>query len=98
MGKPWATHAAEDGFDLMVYDIANEPVADLVKLGAKAAESPREVAVHADVLSVIVAGPEAVDAVLARPDGVLAGAHSRLSLVQQTTLHPPKMQDTAPTA
>jgi 3-hydroxyisobutyrate dehydrogenase-like beta-hydroxyacid dehydrogenase len=95
MGKPWATHAAEDGFDLMVYDLQPEPVAELVKLGAKPAKSPREVAAHADMVSIIVSGAEAVHAVLEGPDGVLAGAHPGLIVVMQTSLHPTQMQQTA---
>ena len=40
-GKPIAAHLAPAGFETTVYDIAKEPVAELVAGGAKAAETPR---------------------------------------------------------
>jgi len=95
MGKPWATNIAQDGFDLIVYDLQPEAVAALVGLGAKAASSPREVAAFADMVGITVSGPEAVDAVLHGPDGVLAGAHPGLVVVMQTSLHPVTMQTVA---
>jgi 3-hydroxyisobutyrate dehydrogenase-like beta-hydroxyacid dehydrogenase len=92
MGRPFATHIAQAGFDLVVYDLQSESVAELVKLGAKAAKSPRDVAAHAEMVHVAVSGTEAVDAVMQGPDGVLAGGHAGLTLVVHTSLHPAHMQ------
>ena len=44
MGSRFATNIVKAGFDLMVYDVRPEPVAELMKLGAKGADSAREVA------------------------------------------------------
>ncbi|HZT06114.1 MAG TPA: NAD(P)-dependent oxidoreductase [Chloroflexota bacterium] len=95
MGKPWATNVAQDGFDLMVYDVRPEPVAELVKLGAKAGHSPREVAAYADIVGITVSGLEAVNAVLDGPDGLLSGAHAGLVVAIQTSLHPSDMEAAA---
>lgn len=95
MGRPWATNIVQDGFDLTVYDLQPEPVAELVKLGAKAAHSAREVAEYADMVGITVSGADAVDAVLDGPDGVLAGAHPGLTVMVQTSLHPLHMQTVA---
>jgi 2-hydroxy-3-oxopropionate reductase len=95
MGRPWATNIVQDGFDLIVYDIKPEPVADLVKLGARAAASPREVADHADIVGITVSGAPAVDAVMRGADGLLAGAHADLIVLMQTSLHPVDMQRVA---
>jgi len=95
MGRPWATNIVQDGFDLIVYDIKPEPVAELVKLGAKAAASPREVAEYADMVGVTVSGAPAVDAVMQGVDGLLAGAHPGLIVLIQTSLHPSHMQRVA---
>src|SRR5437016_5062326 len=95
MGRPWATHIVEDGFDLIVYDLQPEPVAELVKLGARAASSAREVAEYAEMVGITVSGAAAVDAALDGPDGLLAGAHPGLTVVVQTSLHPAHMQTVA---
>ena len=49
-GKPIAAHLAPAGFQTTVYDIAPEPVEELVSGGAKAAASPRELGAEADVV------------------------------------------------
>jgi 3-hydroxyisobutyrate dehydrogenase-like beta-hydroxyacid dehydrogenase len=40
-GKPIAAHLAPAGFETTVYDIAEEPVRELVSGGARAAKTPR---------------------------------------------------------
>jgi 3-hydroxyisobutyrate dehydrogenase len=95
MGRPWATNIVQDGFDLIVYDLRPEPVAELVELGARAAGSPREVAAHADVVGITVSGAAAVDSVMQGPDGLLAGAHPGLVVLIQTSLHPDDMHNVA---
>jgi len=92
MGRPFSSNIANGGFDLTVYDVKPDPVADLVKLGAKAASSPREVAENVDLVEVAVSGGQAVDAVMEGPDGVLAGAHSGLTAVVHTSIYPQQMQ------
>jgi 3-hydroxyisobutyrate dehydrogenase-like beta-hydroxyacid dehydrogenase len=76
----------------MVYDLEPEARAELVKLGAKAAESPRAVAEYVDMVDIAVSGGDAVDAVLQGPEGVMAGAHPGLTLIIHTSLHPAHMQ------
>lgn len=95
MGRPWATNIVQDGFDLIVHDLRPELVEELVKLGARAAGSPREVAEYADMVGITVSGAPAVDAVMQGPDGLLAGAHPGLIAVIQTSLHPIHMQSVA---
>jgi 3-hydroxyisobutyrate dehydrogenase len=73
-GKPIAAHYAPAGFATIVYDIAEEPVAELVSGGAKAAATAREVGENADVIGICVPEDDHVRAVLRGDDGVLAGA------------------------
>ena len=47
IGKPLASHLVPTGFETTLYDIAEEPVRELEKAGAKAARSPRELAENA---------------------------------------------------
>lgn len=52
MGKPMAMNIARAGFDLMVYDVREEPVRELGRLGAKVARSAKEVAEYAELVEV----------------------------------------------
>lgn len=91
MGKPMAVNLVRAGFDVTVYDLAPEPVRELVQLGARAAETPREIGLRCDVVQVVVwddAGVESVvlgetgnEGVLAtaRP-GTIVAVHSTVSL------------------
>lgn len=71
MGKPMATNVVRAGFDVTVHDLAPEPVAELVRQGARAAASPREMA-SCDVVQVVVWDDAGVESVVL--DGVLATA------------------------
>jgi 3-hydroxyisobutyrate dehydrogenase-like beta-hydroxyacid dehydrogenase len=95
MGQPFATNIVTAGFDLIVYDVRPEPVAELVRLGAKAASSAREVAQHADIVAIAVQKEHEVEAVMHGPDGLLAGAHPGLTAVIHTSIHPIQMQKLA---
>jgi len=86
-GKPIAAHLAPAGFETTVYDLAPEPVAELVAGGAVAAASPREVGERADVVGVCVPEDEHVRAVVLGEDGLLAGlGQGGVILVHSTIL------------
>jgi len=72
-GKPIAAHLAPAGFETTVYDIAPEPVQELVAGGAKAAATPRELGAAADVVGICVPEDDHVRAVVFGDDGLLAG-------------------------
>jgi 3-hydroxyisobutyrate dehydrogenase-like beta-hydroxyacid dehydrogenase len=87
-GKPIAAHFAPRGFDITVYDIAPDPVAELVREGAKAAETPREVGANADVVGVCVPEDKHVLAVSLGDDGLLAGMQPGAVLLIHSTVLP----------
>ena len=95
MGHPFATNIVKAGFDLIVTDVRPEPVADLVALGARAADSAREVAEYAEIVDIAVPHQSEVDALLHGADGLLAGAHPGLIAVIHSSLHPRGMQQVA---
>ncbi|MBW2274799.1 MAG: NAD(P)-dependent oxidoreductase [Deltaproteobacteria bacterium] len=88
IGKPLASHLAPSGFDTTVYDIAEEPVRELVAGGAKAACSPRELAENADVIGICVPEDRHVLAVMNGEDGVLAGARAGSVVAIHSTILP----------
>jgi 3-hydroxyisobutyrate dehydrogenase len=79
IGKPMALRlAADSDIDLRVFDLATQPVDELVAAGATAAESVAELGNWADVLCVMVRDDDQVRGVL---DEVLANLKSRSSFV-----------------
>lgn len=91
IGKPMALRlAAADEVELRVFDVAPEPVAELVTAGAVAAASVSELGNWADVLCVMVRDDDQVRAVLAE---ILADLKPRdsflpVSLVVHSTVAP----------
>ena len=84
IGKPMAMRRASGDHDLVVHDVAPEPVAGLVAAGARAAGSVAELAGQVDVLCVMVRDDEQVREVLgealgtARP-GLVVVVHSTIA-------------------
>lgn len=70
IGKPMALRLAVNG-DLVVFDVAPEPVAELVAAGASAAGSVAELAGQVDVLCVMVRDDDQVRDVLGEALGAL---------------------------
>ena len=88
-GKPMAINLTKAaGFDLMVHDLRKEPVDELVALGAKGAGSTREVAVHGDIIEVIVVDDAQVEAVVFGDDGIIAGARPDSVIAIHSTIRP----------
>jgi 2-hydroxy-3-oxopropionate reductase len=92
MGRPFATNVVKAGFDLIVYDLRPEPMAELTQLGAKAAGCAREVAEYAEIVDIVVRDGPGVDALMHGADGLLAGAHPGLIAIIHTSLHPDQME------
>jgi 3-hydroxyisobutyrate dehydrogenase-like beta-hydroxyacid dehydrogenase len=85
-GKPMAANLARDGFDLMVYDLRAEPMAELAALGAKSGTSCREIGAYADVIEIVVVNDEQVRSVVFGDGGVLAGARHASTIAIHSTI------------
>jgi 3-hydroxyisobutyrate dehydrogenase len=95
IGKPMALTLARSDLDLLVYDVAPEPVAELEAAGAKAVGSVAELAAAVDVLCVMVRDDDQVREVLGE---VLGVAGDRLTVVIHSTVAPgtpAQLEDTA---
>lgn len=88
MGRPIATNVLQAGFDLMVYDVRQEPLDEMSRLGARIAESPMEVAQHAELIEISVVDDDQVRSVVEGPEGILAGAKPGLVIAVHSTIHP----------
>jgi 3-hydroxyisobutyrate dehydrogenase-like beta-hydroxyacid dehydrogenase len=72
MGRPMALNLMRAGHAVSVYNRTPERLAPLAEAGARIASSPREAADGQDAVILMLTGPEAIEAVLYNPDGVLA--------------------------
>ena len=99
MGKAMATNVAKAGFDLMVYDLRQEPLKELAALGAKIAQSPKEIGQHGSVVEIAVVDDAQVEeVVLKEGSGVLAGAQPGSVIAIHSTIHPDTAKKLAPVA
>jgi 3-hydroxyisobutyrate dehydrogenase-like beta-hydroxyacid dehydrogenase len=98
IGRPMASHLAPAGFETTVFDIDAAAVAELVRGGARAAGSPREVAARADVIGICVPNDEQVRSVVQGPDGLLAGAAPGALVAIHSTILPRTVRELAAAA
>jgi len=88
MGKPMAINIAKAGFDLMIYDIREEPLRELGTLGVKIARSAKEVGEYADIIEIAVLDDAQVEAVVFGDAGVLMGARAGAIVAIHSTVLP----------
>ena len=86
MGKPMAGHILKAGYPLTVHNRSRAAVGELAAHGARAANSPREVAVNSDVVITMLPDSPDVESVINGPDGILAGARPGLIHVDMSTI------------
>jgi len=73
MGKPMAKNLLKAGFELTVYNRSKPPMEELIKLGAKGANSPKELAEVSEVVITMVRESSDVEQVMLGKDGVIEG-------------------------
>ena len=88
MGTSMCGHLMAAGYEATVFNRSLAKLAPLVDRGAKAAQSPREVAENSDVIFTIVGFPGDVRDVILGPGGVLEGAKPGSVVVDMTTSEP----------
>ena len=89
MGHGMALNLMAKGFPLTIMGNRNRaPVEDLVGRGAKEVKSPREVAENSDILFICVTDSPTVEKIIRDSDGVKAGAHPGLIVVDCSTANP----------
>jgi len=86
MGSAMAANLARSGFEVVVWNRTPEKATPLMSLGARRAESPREVVAACDITFAMLADPAAVQAVCAGPDGVFAGAGPGHDFINMSTV------------
>lgn len=95
MGAPMAKNILKKGFDLTVYNRTKSKTIELQKLGAKVANSPKDLASNVEVIITMVTGPKDVEEVLFGNDGVTKGAEKGLVVIDMSTIGPAAAKDIA---
>jgi 3-hydroxyisobutyrate dehydrogenase-like beta-hydroxyacid dehydrogenase len=89
MGHGMAKNLVEKGFPLTIMGNRNRtPVESLVKLGAKEVRSAKDVAANSDILFLCVTDSSVVERLVNAADGIKAGAHKGLVVVDCSTANP----------
>lgn len=97
MGSRIARRLLAGGHELLVWNRSPERMGPLLKAGATAAVTPRDAARQSDALITMVADPTALEAVSEGPDGLAAGAHPGLTVIEMSTVGPAAVQRLAST-
>lgn len=88
MGRPMARNLLKAGHTLVVHSRSRGPVDEVVKVGATAAASPREVAAQCDVLITMLPNSPDVEQVALGPGGIIEGARRGLIFADMSTISP----------
>jgi L-threonate 2-dehydrogenase len=86
MGSAYAGHFIEGGCTTLGYDVAADALARLQARGGEAAASPAELARRSDLVMTALPSVAAFEAALFGPEGIAAGAHPGLVVVEASTL------------
>jgi 3-hydroxyisobutyrate dehydrogenase-like beta-hydroxyacid dehydrogenase len=88
MGQPMAKNVVKKGYPMSVYNRTAEKAMALKEEGALVALTPKEAAKGADAVILMLTGPEAVDAVMEGPEGLLEGLEPGKTLINMSTVPP----------
>ncbi|NEO13240.1 MULTISPECIES: NAD(P)-dependent oxidoreductase [unclassified Moorena] len=92
MGNPMARNLLEAGFPVVVHDLRPASAENLIKKGAKWAESPEVVAHQTDAVITMLPNPAAVESVLLGEKGLLKSLSPNSTWIDCTTNSPTSFQ------
>ena len=95
MGAFMAGNLLEAGHELVVHNRTRTKAERLAQHGARAADSPREVAEGSDVIITMLPGPPQVEEVVAGDGGLLEGAREGSLIIDMSTSSPILAQELA---
>jgi 3-hydroxyisobutyrate dehydrogenase len=95
MGKGMARNLLKKGFDLTVWNRTASKMDDIVQEGAKAANSPADLAAQCEVVILCVSDTPDVEAVLLGENGVIHGVQEGTLVVDCSTISPIKTKEFA---
>jgi 2-hydroxy-3-oxopropionate reductase len=88
MGRPMAKNLLKAGYPVVVHSRSRPPVDDLVSAGAKAADSPAEIARQATRIITMVPDSPDVELVLEGPNGVFGAMQPGTIIIDMSSITP----------
>jgi 3-hydroxyisobutyrate dehydrogenase len=88
MGKPMSKRILQAGHELTVFNRSRAPVEELAALGARAAQSPREVAEKSEFVVLMLPDSPDVEKVVLGGNGVCEGAGEGSIVIDMSTVSP----------
>lgn len=88
MGRGMAHNLLKAGFELCIWNRTESRMTDLVTAGAKACNSPADVAAHADIIFICVSDTPDVEAVILGENGVLEQVKAGSLVIDHSTINP----------
>lgn len=88
MGKPMAINLHKAGYPLVVFDVMEEPVQELVELGAERGTSPAAVTAASDIVLTMLPNSPDVRAVVCGDDGILSQVKQGQIVVDMSSIAP----------
>jgi 3-hydroxyisobutyrate dehydrogenase/2-hydroxy-3-oxopropionate reductase len=88
MGRRLAIRLLDAGYRTIVWNRTPSKAKALIAAGALPAETPRDAAATADIVITTVADPPALEAISQGADGIAAGAHDALMVIEMSTVGP----------
>jgi len=88
MGQPMAANILKAGYDLMVYNRTKDKTRSIAGAGGLVASSPAELTAWADIIILMLTGPEAIDAVIYAEQGILSAQPAGKVIINMSTVSP----------
>ncbi len=88
MGRPMAKNILRGGYQVTVYNRTPEKAEILKAEGAGVSPSPKALAEASDVIIIMVTGPEAIDEILHRAEGLLEADLTGKTIINMSTVGP----------
>ena len=88
LGEAVGLHLLDSKYEVIVYNRTKDKVENLVKHGAIAVETPKDVAEKSDIVITVVKDASAVSDVAFGNDGIIHGRHDGLTVADMSTINP----------
>ena len=88
LGEAVGLHLLESGFSLTVYNRTKSKTKNLEHNGALISDTPKHVAESSDLIITCVKDADAVEQILFGQNGIVAGKHEGLTVVEMSTINP----------
>ena len=93
LGEAVGLHLLDSKYEVTVYNRTKDKVENLVKHGASAVETPKDVAGKSDIVITVVKDASAVSDVAFGNNGIIYGKHDDLVVADMSTINPNSAKD-----